>query len=343
MKYLRDAWYVAGLADELQPGQLLARTLLEEPVVFFRRVDGTLAALFDRCPHRFAPLSQGKLCDGAVLQCAYHGLRFNDQGACVHNPHGDGSIPKAASVKAYAVCERDGLLWWWAGDVEKADKSLIPDYSQVASATADATIKGYMPTQCHYQLLVDNILDLTHVDFLHAGFLGSGAITRTKPEVTEIPERSVKVSWQSSGDLAPHAFDMYLREQGRPTDQWTEVTWTAPSNMLLAAGATLLGETREQGSDSLNLHLTTPESDDRCHYWYWTTRTFAINAEANAEIAKFVQHTFVQQDKPMLEAQQSRIGGAGFWSLKPLLLHGDAAAVRVRRKLDALIAAESEE
>lgn len=341
MEYLRNAWYVAGFADELEPGQLLARTLLEEPVVFFRRADGSAAALLDRCPHRFAPLSMGKLCDdGAAVQCGYHGLRFDDRGVCIHNPHGKGGISKAAAIKSYAVRERDGLLWWWAGDAEKANETSIPDYSAVTSAPTDATIRGYMPTACHYQLLVDNILDLTHADFLHAGFLGSGAITRSRAQLTDMSERSAKIAWLSSGDLAPRAFDMHLREQGRPTDQWTEVTWTAPSTMLLEAGATLQGEPRERGVDTLNLHLATPENDGRTHYWYWTTRTFALDAQANATIAQMVQHTFAQQDKPMLEAQQRRIGTAEFWSLKPVLLQGDAGPVRMRRKLDALIAAE---
>lgn len=342
MNYLRNVWYVAGFADELAPGQILARTLLDQPLVFFRRPDAAVAALNDRCPHRFAPLSAGTLCDdGASIQCAYHGLRFDGSGACVHNPHAAGAIPKAATVTSYAVCERHGLLWFWAGDASDADESLIPDYSKVASAPADATIRGCLPTACDYRLLVDNILDLTHADFLHAGTLGSGALTRVKAQVTDLGARAVRITWLSSGDKAPAAFDNFLRKQGQPTDQWTEVTWSAPGNMLLQVGASLQGEPREQGVDTLNLHLATPESAERTHYWYWTTRNFAIEAHANAAIRPMVEHAFSQQDKPMLEAQQRRIGSAEFWSLQPVLLPGDAGAVRVRRKLDALIKAES--
>lgn len=342
MNYLRNAWYVAGFADELKTGEMLARTLLDVPMVFFRRPDGMPAALLDRCPHRFAPLSAGTLCDGgAAVQCAYHGLRFDATGACVHNPHAGGAIPKAAVVASYALRERDGLLWWWAGDAASADDSLIPDYSTIPAAAADATIRGYLPTACDYRLLVDNILDLTHADYLHAGSLGSGALTRTKVQIDDLSERSARISWLSSGDLAPPVFDHHLREQGQLTDQWTEVTWVAPGNMQLRVGATLHGETREQGVDSLTLHLATPETGERTHYWYWSTRNFAISPEANAAIAPMVDFAFSQQDKPMLEAQQQRIGQADFWSLKPVLLPGDAGAVRVRRKLDALVLAES--
>lgn len=341
MTFLRKAWYVAGFSDELARGQLLARTLLEQPLVFFRRPDGAVAALHDRCPHRFAPLSSGTLCgEGASVQCAYHGLRFDATGACVHNPHASGAIPKAANVAACAVHERDGLLWFWAGQAADADASQIPDHSMVAGAPADATVRGYLPTACDYRLLVDNILDLTHADYLHAGTLGSGALTRSKAQVTDLGAHAARITWLSSGDKAPAVFDSHLREQGRPTDQWTEVTWTAPGLMVLQIGATLQGETREQGIDSLTLHLATPESAERTHYWYWATRNFAIDPHANAAIKPMIDFAFSQQDKPMLEAQQRRIGAAEFWSLHPVLLPGDAGAVRVRRKLDALIEAE---
>lgn len=342
MKYLRNTWYVAGFGDEFASGQMVARTLLGEPMVLFRSDDGVLSAMTDRCPHRFAPLSAGKLCDGGrSIECPYHGLRFAADGRCVHNPHGDHAIPKAAAVRTCAVRERDRLVWLWAGDAAKADESLIPDYSRVTSAPDDATVRGYMPTDCNYQLLADNILDVSHVDFLHAGFLGSGALTPCKPQVADVSDRSVRVAWLSSGDPAPQVFDVHLREQGRPTDQWTEVTWTAPGCMFLNVGATLQGEPRERGVDSLNLHLATPETEGRCHYWYWSTRNFAIDPEANARIRGFVVHAFSQQDKPMLEAQQQRIGTAEFWSLKPVLLSSDAGAVRVRRKLQQLIEVEA--
>lgn len=338
--HLRNAWYVAGFADEFGADRPLARTLLGEPLVFFRGAGGTLAALADRCPHRFAPLSAGQVGEGGAIECPYHGLRFDADGRCVHNPHGGGAIPKAAAVRSYAVRERDRLVWLWAGDAAAADEALIPDFSSVTSAPDDAAVRGYLPTACDAQLLVDNILDLTHADYLHAGSLGSGALSRCRPQVTDLGARSARVAWISSGDLAPPAFDMHLRQQGQPTDQWTEVTWTAPGCMLLNVGATLQGEPRAQGIDTLNLHLATPETEGRCHYWYWTTRNFAIDARANEHVRGLIEHAFSQQDKPMLEAQQRRIGAAEFWSLKPVLLPGDAGAVRVRRKLQDLVAKE---
>ena len=127
-------------------------------------------------------------------------------------------------ILALAVCLA-------AAGAAQADESLIPDYAHITSAPEDATARGYIPSRCDFQLLIDNILDLTHADYVHAGFLGSGALTRSKAQVTDLGERSVRIAWLSSGDLAPAAFDMHLREQGRPTDQWTEVTWIAPGSM----------------------------------------------------------------------------------------------------------------
>jgi vanillate O-demethylase monooxygenase subunit len=335
-KYLRNVWYVAGFADEINDEHpVLSRRLLDEPIVFLRDAAGALHALQDRCPHRFAPLSQGVVRDG-VIECPYHGLRFGMDGRCVSNPHGDGTVPKAAKVPAYRTLERHGLIWWWPGDPALADESLIPDVGFAANSPEHSAFRGYLPTACDYQLVVDNILDLTHADYRHAGGLGSGAITRVQPEVEDLGERSVAIRWLSSGDFAPGVFDAYLRQQGQRTDQWTEVVWTAPAVMALRVGATLQGEPREEGFEAMALHTATPESEGRCHYWYWATRNRAIDPQTNEALDRFSRMTFEGQDKPMLEAQQQRIGNVDFWSLKPVLLPGDAGAVRARRKIDQL-------
>lgn len=338
MNHLLDAWYVAGFDEELPQGQMLARTYLGEDFVLYREPDGSVRALQDRCPHRFAPLSRGKLEEG-VIQCGYHGLAFDGNGTCVRNPHGN--IPRAACVRAYPVRERHRLLWIWMGEPARADDTLIPDFSAVAAATEHAMFRGHLPTACDTLLLVDNIMDLSHADFLHPTTLGSGAITRVKPVVEDLSERSVRITWLSSGDLAPPALDAALRQQGQPTDQWTEVTWFAPSCMLLNVGATLQGEPRSQGITTLNLHLGTPERPGHTHYWYWITRDFAISPEANAAIRPIIENVFRTEDKPMLEAQQLRIGQNEVLSMKPVLLAPDVGAVRARRKLAALVASES--
>src|SRR5690349_291338 len=96
-QFLRNAWYVAASANEV--GRIpLPRLLLGEPIVFYRRGDGTSVALEDRCCHRRAPLSKGKIVDDR-LQCGYHGFTFDASGACVAIP-GQDSVPTRIGVRS---------------------------------------------------------------------------------------------------------------------------------------------------------------------------------------------------------------------------------------------------
>ncbi len=117
-----NAWLVAAQSDELTD-RLLSRRLLDVSVVLFRGVDGTAAALKDRCPHLEAPLSTGSIV-GDVLVCAYHGMRVNRNGACVDARMND-EARAAARVRAFPLVERDGSLWIWMGDPALADPAMI--------------------------------------------------------------------------------------------------------------------------------------------------------------------------------------------------------------------------
>jgi vanillate O-demethylase monooxygenase subunit len=177
MSYRLNAWYVAAWANELKSGVMLARRLLDRPVVLFRGPDGSPRALADRCPYRFAPLSMGKLCDdGAAVQCPYHGLRFDGNGTCVHNPHSGGAIPKAAVVNAYPVVQRQSTVWIWLGDPAQADQGLIRHFDFL-DPEAWAVGTGAMIVDAHYELETDNILELSHIEFMHPLF-ASEAVRR---------------------------------------------------------------------------------------------------------------------------------------------------------------------
>jgi len=113
MTFLRNTWYMAMWSENLAAGTLLPRMLLGTPLVFWRDTQGRVAALEDRCPHRFAPLSKGKLL-GDRVQCGYHGLEFDGSGACVRNPHVTGRIPPAAKVPSFrssSATLRSGSGW----------------------------------------------------------------------------------------------------------------------------------------------------------------------------------------------------------------------------------------
>ena len=104
----RNCWYVAAHAHEITD-QLFARTFLNQPVILWRMADGSIGALEDRCPHRLVPLSTGKTVNGLV-ECGYHGLRFDATGNCAFVP-GQDRAPQNAGVRTFPVAERHGLIW----------------------------------------------------------------------------------------------------------------------------------------------------------------------------------------------------------------------------------------
>lgn len=211
MTFLRNTWYVVGHADEVKPAELFHRTMLNETVLLFREPDGRCVALSDRCPHRFAPLHLGKLTEGTV-ECGYHGLRFDGSGRCVHNPHGN-AIPKAAKVRAYPLVERYGLLWIWMGDLAAANDALIPHYASL-DATHWKILRGYIRIAAHYLLETDNVLDLSHIEFVHPGFFGSEAIRRARTEVSQEGD-TVHSRRLTNNELLPPFLDKSYDAQGR--------------------------------------------------------------------------------------------------------------------------------
>ncbi|MCZ0954371.1 MAG: aromatic ring-hydroxylating dioxygenase subunit alpha [Rhodospirillaceae bacterium] len=341
MSFLENAWYLAAWQDELKNGELFHRTILNEPVVLYRREKGSVAAIGGRCPHRFAPLYEGKL-KGDIVECPYHGLQFDSSGACIHNPHGNGFIPKTAKIRSYPVVEKHRAIWIWMGDPDAAHESGVPDYSFMTTTPDTAIITGYLPTAANYELLVDNIMDLSHADYLHAGSLGTGGeIGRTKPEI-RVSGNDVCCSWWLANAPASPALAMCLPDPSAPADSWLEVTWSPPGNMKLRVGTTPAGKPREYGIDSNSLHIMTPESETATHYFFANTRDFRVDDEAfTNQIREIITTAFRDEDKPMIEAQQRSMGTTDMWSLNPVILSVDAGPVRVRRMLEKLIEAEN--
>ncbi len=124
--FLKNAWYAAAWDHEVTTDKPLARTILNEPLVLFRDTSGRIAALEDRCCHRHLPLSKGKVM-GDILQCGYHGLKFDTSGACVGVP-GQTRVPPGSRIRSWPVLERFQFIWVWMGDADKADESLLPNW-----------------------------------------------------------------------------------------------------------------------------------------------------------------------------------------------------------------------
>jgi vanillate O-demethylase monooxygenase subunit len=330
---------MAAWADKVGADAMLARRLLDEPIVLSRDGDGKPYALFDRCPHRFAPLSVGhRESDG--ITCAYHGLGFGTDGGCVRNPHG--AVTRALRVKSYPVVEAHRALWIWMGDPALADPATIRDLSFLADAPNTAFNKGYLLGEGHYQLFVDNILDLSHTDYLHPETLGGGSITRTPAEIEERTDGSIFVAWHPMNEVPIPLVADRLPEGVTRVDSWTEVEWSAPGVMKLVNGMVPAGTPRAEGGNAINVHIFTPETASTTHYFFASTRDFRVDdADYNELTRQTRARIFSTEDEPMIAAQQSRIGDSDFWSLKPALLKIDKGAVLVRRRMDAMIAGEA--
>jgi phenylpropionate dioxygenase-like ring-hydroxylating dioxygenase large terminal subunit len=327
---------MAAWANELKPGAMLARRLLDLPVVLVRDQDDEVFALQDRCPHRFAPLSRGLL-EGGQVVCGYHGVGFDRQGQCARNPHGP--PVKSLAVRSYPLRESHRALWIWMGDPALADGARIPPLDFLSAAPDTAFSQGYLNGAGHYQLYVDNILDLTHADYLHPTTLGGGSWTRARAEVTERND-VILVKWNAFNEN-PTPVQKQLRPQLDKVDTWTEVEWFAPGVMTLLSGSVPAGTPREQGGNFKNVHIMTPESESRTHYFFGSTRDFALDdAELNKRFAETRAHIFATEDEPMIAAQYERLEGEEFFGAGPVLLNIDAGSARARRHLDQKIADE---
>jgi vanillate O-demethylase monooxygenase subunit len=340
-RFVRNAWYVAAWQSELD-ALPYAATIIGEPVVLYRKRDGSAVALADMCPHRFAPLHRGKIVDDEI-ECGYHGLRFAASGRCVHNPVGGGAIPSAARLISYPVIERDQLVWIWMGDPARADPACIADFAWLRDH------QSYVMTGAHsmqqalgYELIIDNLLDLTHGAFLHPTTLGSEALARGTAKVRQVGNRIHYDRWNPDGEPATLFTLSGAATKGEPVDFWNDMRWDPPGAFYLEVGVTKPGRPREEGSFMGSVHILTPQTETSTVYRWMLFRNFAMDsAEVTASIERLVEYAFREEDEPMLTAVQKRMAGRDFWDMRPLLLSSDKAAVLARRTLARLIEADA--
>lgn len=338
--YLRNVWYVAALGTELGD-ELMRRVILDDPILLFRDSDtGEPAALLDRCPHRFAPLSMGQRTQGGV-QCGYHGLVFASSGQCILNPHGNGRILPSAKVRSFPVVERYGLIWIWMGELALADDALVPDFGYLETADQRTRGAGYLPTAANYQLLTDNILDLSHADFLHPMLDSAGGVRLNAPQVEERGRGVIDVGW-SWGPAPTMGVFSHLFEPDDQVFTSLSVRWYAPGVMHLRLATAPTRGGLANGMAAEAMHLLTPETAMRTHYFYGGVRNYDLENHAyTLAFAEGVKHAFGNEDKPMIEAIQANIGmETDIFALRPLGLVGDAGGVRIREALKKLIVAE---
>lgn len=332
MEYLRECWYVAGFAGDVSR-EPISRTFLDEEIALYRDDDGVPVALGNRCPHRFAPLDKGRVVDGA-LQCPYHGMRFDRTGACALVPCG-GKLPPHARVKSYPIVDRYQLLWIWMGDAARADPDLIPDFAYLEDE-AFGWFNGTLYARANYQLLVDNLLDLSHAEFLHPLLSSNGWASRNQAKI-EQSERSVRVHNLAADDNVLPIMLQMMPEIERVGTTVQHERWEAPSLLHLSV------EYYATNGEIIipSGHFLTPETAGTTHYFIRGGQGIApASADFTAGMQAGVLAIFEQEDIPIVESQQRYLGDRDLMDATPAILQTDAGAVRARRLLVKLIREE---
>lgn len=347
MDFVRNIWYVAMWSQDLKPGEIVGRTLLNEQLVLFRTEQGQVAALSDLCPHRFAPLHMGTMVDGCKVRCAYHGLEFDHTGACVKNPHGRQIIPNAARVQKYPTVEKHSLIWIWMGEAE-ADPATIPDFSMLGENSGfEVSKRDWLKMDASYDLVVDNLMDLSHTAYLHEGILGNEQTVQSASKLSQ-DDKWIKVTRQASDVPIPGFFDLMYKRNGSNVDYWADISWTAPGCLINDTGVTDPGKPRSEGTGIFGMHFLTPETDTTCWYHFAAVRQNPIvwgepvDTEIREKIADLRRYAFEQQDQVMIRAQQRAIVNARR-PLTPVSLETDAGLERYKRVMARLLAAEAAE
>jgi vanillate O-demethylase monooxygenase subunit len=303
--YVRNAWYVAAWDHELSRS-MLRRIILEEPVVLFRTTEGKPVALEDRCCHRQAPLSMGKLV-GNVVTCPYHGLQYDTTGRCIKVPSQD-LVPKGVRVRSYPVVEKNHWIWIWAGDPAKADPALIEDFHWMDDP-AWRFGGSYLHVDGNYLLVVENLLDTTHLPFLHPNTLGTDSFARSEFEVKREGDR-ITVSRYLMDDLpAPFHKQMGGFPDGMKVDRWQITHYGPPSFVKLDIGSAPVGTPVRQGErgkgvNMWNLNAITPETQKTAHYFFAQAYNFKLDERWVSDMLRTQVHNIFLEDMAIIRAQQ---------------------------------------
>jgi phenylpropionate dioxygenase-like ring-hydroxylating dioxygenase large terminal subunit len=340
---VRNRWYIAAFAHEITR-QPLERAILGIPVLFYRTEAGAAVAMYGLCPHRYFPLAQGKL-QGDSIVCGYHGFTFAANGKCVNIPsQGTGA---GFSQPTYRLEERGPLCWIWMGDADRCDPERIPPYDQFGLGLPGwrASSFNYFHVKGRPQLLVDNLMDLTHLPYVHHHIPGGDAMSKTAMVEQERPRsyqlvRKSKFPWTPFHDLMWGPKNRY--EGLADFDSLTE--FYGPEFIQTGMPIITAVPDHEKVPPALGilhiLHGITPETAHSTHYFGFSTRNFRVDDE---ELDKFQLDSdchIRQQDCEAIESVEKRLDQAVDFQ-RELLARSDAPAIKVRQKIQAMLDAEA--
>jgi phenylpropionate dioxygenase-like ring-hydroxylating dioxygenase large terminal subunit len=302
--FITNSWYCVERASEMSTLPF-ERIVCNEPIVFFQTAkSGILVALENRCPHRQAPLSMGKVV-GDEIMCIYHGWTMNSSGACTHVPH-QVNVSSNAAVKSYPIIEKWGFVWVWIGEPVRADQALIPEMPWLVAEDRSAVLSRFY-VKANYQLMADNLLDVSHSDFLHASSFGSQA---GKKGETDKVRQTLEITSDNSAvrcvrtlrdvELSPMAaaWGGFSRQVTRTHRQ----KWSPPNTVNIE----LIMENDENKITINHDHIMTPETETTCHYLFGFTRDYNLDKgyPNDADVRREQEGVIGAEDVPMVEAQQ---------------------------------------
>lgn len=341
--FVRNCWYVAAWSHEVGPANLLARTLLNQPMVFYRIATGEVVAMDDRCSHRGAPLSLGRR-EGDDLRCLYHGLKYDCSGRCVEAPAQEAVSPRM-KLRTYPVVERDHWIWIWPGDAELADPTAIPP-TPMMTDPGWRHLPGYKHFEANFLLIADNLLDLSHLPYLHPTTLGgSSDYAKVLPTTERLDNgvRSTKWVFETEPPAYTRAYGNFGPEA--KVDRWMLYEFLVPSILMMDAGMAVAGSGAEKGQragalETRSYQALTPETPASTHYFFMQAHNFQLDKPEVTEGLFNALQTAFDEDHGMIAGQQRNLQmDPGFQMVG---LSVDSALVHFRRVMDQRLRAEAQ-
>ena len=336
MTFIRNRWYVAAWDGEVANAPL-ARMICNEPIVLYRKLDGTAVAMRDACPHRLLPLSMG-MREGDNIRCKYHGMVITPEGKPCEMPLTHERVNEKITTPVYSVVEKHRYVWVWIGEPEKADENLVPDFWP-CSAEGWVFDGGYMKVNCDYRLFIDNLMDLTHETYVHMGSIGQKELMEA-PLETRVEGDEVFLSrWMPNIDPPPFWREA-LKKTGK-VDRWQICQFIEPCSVIIdvgvspvEAGDTL--ESHDSGVRGFVIDSMTPETETSCHYFWGMARNFDIHDAGVTARIKAGQDNIFNEDIEVLEGQQKNIALNPDMKLRVLSI--DSGGAHARKIIERLMA-----
>lgn len=332
--FVMNAWYVAAIAADV--GRVpLRRVICNEPIVLFRAENGDAVALADRCIHRRLPLSEGKL-HGDRLVCGYHGFTYDLAGHCVAVP-GQERVPRRAGVRAYAVVERFGWIWLWLGEVETADEAKLPALPGMGE-DGWVPFRDHLHVNAHYQLLVDNLIDLSHETYVHTSSIGNESVAETPIEVRR--EADEVLVDRVMRDIPPPPFFAAAAGSDANVDRYQLVRFQPPCYVNVEARTVPPGNNDPNaGVRFFVLDCLVPETERTTNYYWAVARNFRLQDGEFGEWWHKTVCTIFEEDRAVLEAQQGSIE-SDHSGVRTLDVSIDGGTILARQVVEELLAAE---